>query len=100
MRPSAICPAITACKEPGRWDAPGFRKGLRIHSVLARDAKTEELLGCAYQYTFVRQPAPEKETKGEQKQRARESQVWEQSVRAYRSRSLRHPMDLRGRPGQ
>lgn len=56
-------------------------QGFFIHSVLARDAKTEELLGCAYQHPFVRQPAPEKETKGEQKQRARESQVWEQSVR-------------------
>jgi hypothetical protein len=56
-------------------------QGFFIHSVLARDAQTEELLGCAYQRTFVRQPAPEKETKGQRKQRERESQIWEQSVR-------------------
>ncbi len=56
-------------------------QGFFVHSVLARDAQTEELLGCAYQHSFVRQPAPEQETKGEKKRRARESQVWEQSVR-------------------
>jgi hypothetical protein len=31
--------------------------------------------------TFVRQPAPDQETKGQRKQRERESLVWEQSVR-------------------
>lgn len=41
---------------------------LFVHTVLARDAHTEELLGCAYQQSFVRQPAPAKETK---RQRAR-----------------------------
>lgn len=57
-------------------------QGVFVHSVLARDAQTEELLGCVYQSSFVRQPAPEHETKGENKRRARESQVWEQSVRS------------------
>jgi hypothetical protein len=57
-------------------------QGLFVHSVLARDAQTEELLGCAYQHSFVRKRAPEQETKGENKRRARESQVWEQSVRS------------------
>lgn len=56
-------------------------QGFFVHTVLARDASTEELLGCAYQQSFVRQSAPEKETKGQRKQRERESQVWEQSVR-------------------
>jgi len=49
--------------------------------VLARDAQTEELLGCAYQCSFVRQAAPEQETKGQRKQRERESLMWEQGVR-------------------
>jgi len=56
-------------------------QGFFVHSVLARDAQTEELLGCAYQQSFVRQAAPKKETRGQRKQRERESQVWEQSVR-------------------
>ncbi|HEY6406961.1 MAG TPA: IS4 family transposase [Ktedonobacteraceae bacterium] len=56
-------------------------QGFFVHSVLARDAQTEELLGCAYQQPFVRQPAPEKETPGQHNQRERESRVWEQSVR-------------------
>ena len=56
-------------------------QGFFVQTVLARDAQTEELLGCAYQSPFVRQPAPVKETKGQEKQRARESQIWEQSVR-------------------
>lgn len=57
-------------------------QGFFVHSVLARDAESEELLGCAYQHTFVRQPAPEEETKGQRKQRERESLIWEQSVRS------------------
>lgn len=56
-------------------------QGFFAHTVLARDAQTEELLGCAYQHTFVRQPAPDQETKGQRTQRERESQIWEQSVR-------------------
>lgn len=56
-------------------------QGFFVHSVLARDAQTEELLGCAFQQTFVRQPAPEQETKGQRKQRERESLIWERSVR-------------------
>jgi hypothetical protein len=57
-------------------------QGFFVHTVVARDAQTEELLGCAYQHTFVRHPAPEKETKGQHKQRERESGVWEQGVRS------------------
>jgi hypothetical protein len=55
-------------------------RGFFAHSVLARDAQTEELLGCAYQQTFVRKPAPEQETKGQRKQRERESLIWAHSV--------------------
>jgi transposase-like protein/DDE family transposase len=68
-------------KGAGPVGRSSLAQGFFIHSVLARDAQTEELLGCAYQQTFVRQPAPEQETKGQRKQRERESQVWEQSVR-------------------
>lgn len=56
-------------------------QGFFVHSVLARDAQTEELLGCAEQQSFVRQPAPAKETKSQRKQRERESLIWEHSVR-------------------
>ena len=57
-------------------------QGFFVHSVLARDAHSEELLGCASQQTFVRKLAPAQETCGQRKQRERESQVWEQSVQA------------------
>lgn len=57
-------------------------QGFFVHTVLARDAQTEELLGCAFQHTFVRHRAPEQETKGQRKQRERESLVWEHSVRS------------------
>lgn len=57
-------------------------QGFFVQTVLARDAQTEELLGCAAPYPFVRQPAPEQETKGQHTQRERESQVGEQRVRS------------------
>jgi hypothetical protein len=38
-------------------------------------------LGCGYPQSVVRQPAPEKETKGQRNERERESLVWEPSVR-------------------
>jgi hypothetical protein len=52
-------------------------EGFFVHRVLARDAESEELLGCASQQTFVRQPAPEEETTGQRTQRERESLMWE-----------------------
>jgi hypothetical protein len=55
-------------------------QGFFIHSVLAVDAKDKQLLGCMGQEPFVREPAPEKETKAERKARWRESQIWEQSI--------------------
>ncbi len=55
-------------------------QGFFVHSVLAVDAKDKQLLGCMDQQPFVREPAPEKETKAEHNQRWRESLIWEQSI--------------------
>lgn len=55
-------------------------KGFFVHSVLAVDASDKQLLGCMGQEPFVREPAPEKETKAERKLRWRESLIWEQSI--------------------
>lgn len=55
-------------------------KGFFVHTVLAVDAKKKQLLGCLGQEPFVREPAPEKETKSERQSRWRESLIWEQSI--------------------
>lgn len=70
--------SLTGAEPGGRGSKA---QGLFLSRVLARDAQMEELLGCISQHRCVRQPAPEQETRGEKKRRARESQVWEQSVR-------------------
>jgi hypothetical protein len=57
-------------------------QGFFVHTVLAMDADSQQLLGCLYQEPFVRQPAPKGETKAERKKRVRESQVWERSIQA------------------
>jgi hypothetical protein len=56
--------------------------GFFVHTVLAMDADSQQLLGCMYQEPFVRQPAPKGETKAQRKKRVRESQVWERSIQA------------------
>src|SRR5579859_2514352 len=55
-------------------------KGFFVHSVLAVDAKDKQLLGCMGQEPFVREPAPEKESRAEYNKRWRESLIWEQSI--------------------
>src|SRR5436305_2972812 len=55
-------------------------RGFFVHTVLAMNADTQQFLGCMYQEPFIRQPAPEGETKAQRKKRQRESQVWERSV--------------------
>ena len=55
-------------------------QGFFVHSVLAVDAKDKQLLGCMGQEPFVREPAPEQETKAERNTRWRESLIWEQSI--------------------
>jgi len=57
-------------------------QGFFVHTILAMDADTQQLLGCMYQEPFVRQPAPKGETKAQRKKRVRESQVWERSIQA------------------
>jgi hypothetical protein len=57
-------------------------QGFFVHTVLAIDADSQQLLGCMYQEPFVRQPAPKGETKAQRKKRVRESQVWERSIQA------------------
>lgn len=76
--------SVTSSRHPSvQGGGPvGLGKGFFIHSVLARDAQTEEVLGCASHHSVVRPSAPERETKGQRTRRPRESQVWEQSVRA------------------
>jgi hypothetical protein len=55
-------------------------RGFYLHSVLAVDAETKQILGCAYQEPFVRQPAPAHETRAQRRGRPRESQIWERSA--------------------
>ena len=57
-------------------------QGFFVHTVLAMDADSQQLLGCMYQEPFVRQPAPKGETKAQRKKRVRESQMWERSIQA------------------
>jgi len=52
-------------------------RGFYVHTVVALDASTKQILGCPYQEPFVRKPAPKKETRAQRRQRARESQIWE-----------------------
>jgi hypothetical protein len=55
-------------------------QGFFVHSVLAVDAKDKQLLGCMGQEPFVREPAPEKESRAQYNTRWRESLIWEQSI--------------------
>src|SRR5882762_6431215 len=55
-------------------------QGFFVHSVLAIDAKDKQLLGCMGQEPFVREPAPEKESRAQYDTRWRESLIWEQSI--------------------
>jgi hypothetical protein len=52
-------------------------QGFYVHTVLALDASSKQILGCAYQEPFIRQPAPKQETRAQRGLRARESQIWE-----------------------
>jgi hypothetical protein len=54
--------------------------GFSLHTVLAMNPQTKQLLGCLTQEPFLRKLAPERETKAERRKRERESQVWARSV--------------------
>ncbi len=60
----------------------GTHHGFLLQSVLAVVPGSRQVLGLAHQEPFLRQPAPEGETKWQREQRQRESQVWERSVQA------------------
>ena len=55
-------------------------RGFYVHTVLAVDADSKQILGCAYQSPWVRQAAPEHETRAQRRCRTRESQIWERSA--------------------
>jgi len=55
-------------------------RGFYVQTVLALDATSKQMLGCAYQEPFVRTPAPKGETRAQRRKRARESQIWERSA--------------------
>ena len=55
-------------------------RGFYVPTVLAVDAQSKHVLGCAYQQPWVRQAAPEHETRAQRRSRARESQIWERSA--------------------
>jgi hypothetical protein len=57
-------------------------QGFFVHTVLAMDADSQQLLGCMYQEPFLRRSAPKGEAKAQRKKRVRESQVWERSIQA------------------
>ena len=54
--------------------------GFSLHTVLAMNPQTQQLLGCMTLEPFRRKLAPAGETKAQRKKRERESQVWERSV--------------------
>jgi hypothetical protein len=56
--------------------------GVTLHTVLAMNPQTQEILGCMTLEPFLRKLAPAGETKTQRKSRERESQVWERSVQA------------------
>ncbi|GCE30384.1 IS4 family transposase [Dictyobacter alpinus] len=58
----------------------GTHHGFLLQSVLAVVPQHDQLLGLAHQEPFLRQPAPEKESKQQRWKRERESEVWERSV--------------------
>lgn len=55
--------------------------GFSVHTVLAMNPQTQQLLGCLTQEPFLRKLAPKGETQAQRKKRERESQVWERSVK-------------------
>jgi hypothetical protein len=54
--------------------------GMLLQTVLAVDAQDKAILGIMHQEPFLRQLAPEHETRAQRLKRERESQVWEHCV--------------------
>src|SRR5512135_2969345 len=60
----------------------GSHHGFLLQTVLAVEASRQQVLGIAHQEPFLRQPAPQGESKRQRELRERESQVWQRSVEA------------------
>jgi hypothetical protein len=59
----------------------GEGKGFLQHNSFAVVPERREVLGLAYQQLWVRQPAPEGETRTQRRQRVRESDLWLEGIR-------------------
>jgi hypothetical protein len=59
-----------------------FGKGYLQHNSLAIVPASRQVLGLAYQQLKARQPAPEGENTTKRKQRARESELWSEGIKA------------------
>ncbi len=57
-------------------------KGFLQHNSLAIVPQPRQVLGLAYQQLKVRQPAPEGESAYQRKRRPRESELWQEGIRA------------------
>ncbi len=74
-------------------------RGLLLQSVLAIDPATHQVLGCAHQEPFLRQPAPKGETRAQRRKRDKETDVWGRCVQVIgpaRSWTLFVPVADRG----
>jgi hypothetical protein len=56
----------------------GNGRGIYLQTVLAVEPGSREVVGCAYQHPFIRIPAPKGETRAQRRQRAKETDVWQQ----------------------
>src|ERR1700730_4554603 len=54
--------------------------GFSLHTVLAMNPQSQEILGCLTLEPFIRKLAPVGETKAQRMKRDRESQAWEHSL--------------------
>ncbi len=55
-------------------------RGLLLQTVLAIDPAKHQVLGCAHQEPFLRQPAPKGETRAQRRKRNKETDIWGRCV--------------------
>src|SRR6516162_6875970 len=56
----------------------GNGRGISLQTVLAVEPGSREVVGCAYHHPFIHIPAPKGETRAQRRQRAKETDVWQQ----------------------
>ena len=71
--------------------------GFSVHTVLAMNPQTQQLLGCITQEPFLRKLAPKGETKSQRKKREREEPRVGAQCETDRTGASKPPMDLCGR---